>query len=70
MNGIYNNYRKSSASPYPKKVNKIRLKLSNYNDKKKEILNTSFQSNKSIKREKVENQNHANHSIKSLYHFH
>ena len=52
VNGIYNNYRKSSASPYPKKVNKIRLKLSNYNDKKKEILNTSFQSNKSIKREK------------------
>ena len=52
VNGLYNNYRKSSASPYPKKVNKIRLKLSNYNDKKKEILNTSFQSNKSIKREK------------------
>ena len=52
VNGIYNNYKKSSASPYNKKANKIRLKLSNYNDKKKEILNTSFQSNKSIKREK------------------
>ena len=47
MNGIYNNYKKSSASAYNKKANKIRLKLSNYNDKKKEILNTSFQSNKS-----------------------
>ena len=52
VNGIYNNYKKSSASAYNKKANKIRLKLSNYNDKKKEILNTSFQSNKSIKREK------------------
>ena len=55
-NGIlnnYNNFNNESVTPCNKKVNKIRLKLSNYNAKKKEILNTSFQSNKSIKKEKM-----------------
>jgi len=56
FNGIYNNYnnyKKSNSPVFRKKVNKIRLKLSNYNDKKKEILNTSFQTNKSQRKEKI-----------------
>jgi hypothetical protein len=47
LNEIYKNYnnsKKSNVSQYRKKANKIRLKLGNYNIKKKEILNSSFQS--------------------------
>ena len=57
FNVTYNNsnkYKNTRASPYVKKINNISLKLSNYNDKNKEILNTSFFStNKSKKKEKM-----------------
>jgi len=55
-NEIYKNqnkYNESIISPQIKKANKIRLTLSNYNNKKKDILNSSFQSNKSQKKEKM-----------------
>ena len=56
-NAIYKNYNKNnkilSASQCHKKSNTIRLKYSNYNVKKKEILNSSFQSNKSQINEKM-----------------
>ena len=49
-----NKYKNTRSSPYVKKINNISLKLSNYNDRKKEILNTSFFStNKSKKKEKI-----------------
>ena len=49
-----NKYKNTRSSPYVKKINNISLKLSNYNDRKKEILNTSFFStNKSKKKEKM-----------------
>ena len=52
-NPIYKNDNKSSSSPQMKKANKIRLKLTNYNNKKKEVLNSSFQSNKTHIKEKM-----------------
>jgi hypothetical protein len=52
-NPIYKNYKKSVTSLQMKKANKIRLKLSNYNNKKKEVLNSSFQSNRSQRKEKM-----------------
>ena len=50
-NEIYRNYYKSITSTQLKKENRIRLKLNNI--KKKEILNSSFQSNKSQIKEKM-----------------
>ena len=52
-NPIYKNENKSTSSPQMKKANKIRLKLTNYNNKKKEVLNSSFQSNKTQIKEKM-----------------
>ena len=52
-NPIYKNDNKSSSSPQMKKANKIRLKLTNYNNKKKEVLNSSFQSNKTHIKKKM-----------------
>ena len=56
-NAIYKNYNKNnkklSTSQCHKKSNTIRLKYSNYNVKKKEILNSSFQTNKSQINEKM-----------------
>ena len=49
-NPIYKNENKSTSSPQMKKANKIRLKLTN---KKKEVLNSSFQSNKTQIKEKM-----------------
>ena len=43
----YNNNKISSDSQCHKRANSIRLKFTNYNNKKKEILNSSFHSNKS-----------------------
>ena len=50
-NEIYKNYYKSITSSQLKKENRIRLKLNNI--KKKEILNSSFQTNKSQIKEKM-----------------
>ena len=52
-NNNYKKYKNARASSYMKKINNIRLKLSNYNEEKKEIFNTSFFSNKSKKTEKM-----------------